>query len=397
MDFPLIAAPDIPIKEEGYRPIPIPKILHHSRKQWMNRGETFYRENFGGEGLLNIVDLPMPMPEASPLRLASSIRVSRIIMGMSAYFSGKRSKNAFGTGAKGTLTIVDNDELPEHDFFRPGRTFNIRLRHSNQSYEDDAASQARGLAIKFADTDFESPLDLVLGTGGIQPFWNMSNYYEYMVAHMKSSYKEGHFDGRKSYLKKNPTAYVAMIEAMRLAPESYAMMTYYGVNVFPWMGKDEIRRYVKFRVVPQGLEQESGLLPEEYQKKPWDQMRHPNNNGPEKYLAKEFRKRVKREPVKYSLQIQIRMFNEGSDTDEFFNSVRYWPDNEYRWQKLADIEIDQPLEDEETEKTRFWLGNTPETLGIIEAKSKHDYNSIIWGRANIYNYSYRMRKIKSKY
>jgi hypothetical protein len=91
------------------------------------------------------------------------------------------------------------------------------------------------------------------------------------------------------------------------------------------------------------------------------------------------------------------MFNDGSDTDEFFNCARYWPENEFKWQDMAEIELHEPMSPEETEKTHFWLGNQSESLGIIKAKSKFDYNSIVWGRANIYNYSYRMRKIKSKY
>lgn len=103
-----------------------------------------------------------------------------------------RGTNLRGVGATGTLTVLNNPLLPEHDFFAAGRVFPVRLRHSNLHSADDAGSDVRSVSLKFADSDFDSPLDLMMHTGEKAAFWSIYSF-DKMITALK--------EGRKAFEK----------------------------------------------------------------------------------------------------------------------------------------------------------------------------------------------------
>ena len=400
MKFPVVAPPKIVLKEQGYRPVEMPKIAHESRNGFTNKAIEIYNDRFGKGAFNTTTDLPMPMPDPSFMErftMNNSIRTVRVLLGLGAYFGGQRGTHPFGVGGKGKLKILNNPAIPENEFFKPGKEFDIRVRYSNAAVKDDATAQVRGMAIKFADTNFESPLDLFFNTGPIHPFWSMSSLWTFMKARMKADDQKGSWESQRPWLENSPAAYMAAIECMRNAPACYSELVMHSMMPFPIKGKDGITRYIKYRVVPKGLTKESGMLTYERQQAPWRQSRDEDNTQPERYLGEEYHRRIGASAIEYDLQIQLREFDVEKDTSEFFNSVRYWNECDYPWLSLAEFEVNNILPENEMQPMRMFIGNTPPSHGIIESYSKHDYNSVNWGRALAYNHSWRQRKRKNKY
>ena len=61
---------------------------------------------------------------------------------------------------------------------------------------DDAGADGRSFSIKFADSDGESPMDILMNTGEANIFWNTSSFEDFVPV------KEG--ESTKEYVYKNP-------------------------------------------------------------------------------------------------------------------------------------------------------------------------------------------------
>ena len=85
-------------------------------------------------------------------------------------------------GAIGRITVLKNPRLPKHEFFKEGHVFPARLCHSNLHATDDAALDVRSVSLKFADSDFKSPLDLMMQTGEEAAFWNIFSFDKMLTA-----------------------------------------------------------------------------------------------------------------------------------------------------------------------------------------------------------------------
>ena len=59
------------------------------------------------------------------------------------------------------------------------------------------------------------------------------------------------------------------IAAFRRAPNSFTDQRYYSWMAFEYKAKDGVPRYAKFRLVPADDREETGLMTEEEQRKPW--------------------------------------------------------------------------------------------------------------------------------
>ena len=101
---------------------------------------------------------------------------------LKALVTRQRGTHPRGVGATGTVTVRDNPLLPEHEFFTAGRAFPLRLRHANLVRPDDAQLDVRAVSLKFADSDFESPFDLMMHTGEEAAFWNIFSFDKMLTA-----------------------------------------------------------------------------------------------------------------------------------------------------------------------------------------------------------------------
>ncbi len=131
-----------------------------------------------------------------------------------------RSCSSAAVGAYGHAVVEKNELIPDNNFFVPGRTFEVRVVHSNFPSEcnsarglivlqlrgssfdafgfvfiyfstppcsnadaqDDVEIGIRTLAIKFADHHAESPLDLVCYTGYLSPFFTPASVQDYLAS-----------------------------------------------------------------------------------------------------------------------------------------------------------------------------------------------------------------------
>jgi catalase len=378
--------------EKKYRMIPVPQINHQSRKGWKNDAIAAYQDAFDQSIEEAPQDLAIPFPKntfGERLKLGSKTTLVKTMFSLLSFFTKERGTHQNGgIGATGKIVFLDNEATSKLPFCDAGRELSITLRHSNASFEDDADSQVRAMAFRIEGGN-EGDQDFILGTGAIVPFWSLTSLLNF--AKYRGKVKDDNWEPQKTWLKDSPTAFISAIEAIRLAPESYTKMSYYSAIPYGINGTDE---FVKFRVMPMDMDRESGLLTPEHQRKIWNQGRLDGNDKPQQYLADEFKVRLSKAPVKYTVEAQFRTLDLTQDSAEFFNLARYWEEDQYPWQPIGEIIADQVMVDRNTEKLAFWLGNMPEGLDFMEVYSADDYNSISTTRVKLYPTVQRLRKKK---
>ena len=363
-------------------------------------GVALYREVFGEEAwakyATNSYPRPMPAPsEEARLALSAMVQGARVAFGLKATESGRRATHTTGVAGRGRVTVVSNPDFPEHPFFQAGRRFACRLRHANASYNDDAAAVVRGCSLKFADSDFESPLDLIMNSGPIGAFWNIESFMDFVQARVGTKPTEDDWESQRQWTMRRPMGFIGSIESIRIAPSSFAAMGYYSKIAFAFRAKDGVERYAKFRLIPQGMTQESGLPSLARQRTIWAQARDPGETRPNDYLRREYAERLGAGSVEYTLQLQLREASP-DDTQELFNMCHLWESARYPWLDLAQVVVDELLPEPLEAQTKMWLAHQPEGLGLLGAESIYDYRSMGYTRALVYPASQVAREIYAK-
>lgn len=299
--------------------------------------------------------------------------------------TGKRLSHTTGVVGRGTIRMVDNPTFPAHDFFRPGRTFSCRIRHSSATYNDEAMLQVRGVALKFADSDYESPLDLEMNTGEMPAFWTLHMFWRWTAIRVKIIRSTGPSDWTPllRYFEEHPTALKAAREGVRRNPSSFARLFFYTEFPIHFRARDGRQRYAKLRLIPSDRGPESGLPDQSELKEIWkNEARLPGDTQPPNFLSQEWAERVAREGVSYLLQLQLHEWQPG-DTEEVFNSSRPWSQEASPWHDLATVDIREVIPAEKASRLRYSIGHQPPSLGLIAATSVHDYNSMNYARARM--------------
>ena len=319
--------------------------------------------------------------------------------GFAAFKKNGRATHKFGVGASGTIKVLANPNIPEHDFFSVGREFKCKLRHGTVSFEDEAAKDIRSASIKFSDQEEEAPLDLIMNTGD-QGFFNAVEFWQFTMASIQGM-KEGEVvssEGLKALFTKDPLQSQLFEEGLRRAPSSFSQLYYHTQLINYFKAKDGKIRYVKYRLTPEDKSTESGIPIGEDAERPYDQIRFANETKPNDYLRNEFKERLSKKNIIYYLQIQLREDDRKSTLDKssLFRQEVEWEEKKYPWLDLAKVTLDKVLSFEETEKLRFNVGRQPSSLGIIPADSPEDPRSINHIRASVYSASQLMRSIRFK-
>ena len=378
---------------DKYEPIPIPQVNHPSRGNWVNDAEQAYEEIYRTPLSDAPKDLAIPFPgdiAGQRLKLSLKTVLIKTMFSLVSFFTKDRGTHANGgVGAKGKVKFT-NPELAKDFGYEAEAEYPLTIRHSNASFEDDACSQLRAMAFSIHSKNGDQA-DFMLSTGSIIPFWSVNSLLTF--AGSRNKVKDDNWDSQKEWLKQSPTAFIAAIESTRLAPVSYTQMSYYTGIVYGIKGTS---RFIKLRAIPKEMEIESGLLSSEQQKRAWIQNRLDDNEKPQQYLAEEYRERIGKGTINYSLECQVREFKAGQDTDEFFNLARYWDDTAYPWHPLGEFTIENALDESETDALEFWLGNLPEGLEFVKSVSPDDYNSIAESRIKVYPLAQKLRRKKRK-
>ena len=106
----------------------------------------------------------------------------KFIMCAAAWLTGKRPTHPDGIGAQGIATIVADPQFPNCEFFTPGRCYPVCLRHSTLKSIDDAGLNFLSASIRFADSNEESSLDILMSTGRSAIFWDVQGIYDALEA-----------------------------------------------------------------------------------------------------------------------------------------------------------------------------------------------------------------------
>ena len=288
----------------------------------------------------------------------------------------KRMSHDNGIGALGKITIVKNPTFPPHDFFRPGRVFDARIRHASATFLDDAMNCIRSMSIKFSRHHIKSEFDIEMNTGEISLFWSAYSFFKFAQLRQEKYGVE-----YIKYYRKYPEGLTGAQVALRRNPDSFHDLRYYAKTPFRFEGSDNIKRYAKYRVRPFEDIPETGIMENPSDVDTGNQRILPHETRGRNYLKEEYEERVRTKGAKYMMQIQTRMAQDDEDP-EIFNNMVPWDEKAFPWHDLAIIEIDETLDWIESTRSCFSLNNMPKTLGIIPAKSIYDYNSLNYMRAH---------------
>jgi len=302
-------------------------------------------------------------------------RMFSIIIAIFLSFSQRqRMSHNNGIAGEGYLKIVDNPAFPEHDFFKKGAVFPVRIRHASATFLDDAMNCIRSISIKFSHNQFKSPFDLEMNTGETSLFWNAVSFLKFGKLR-----KEKWGVEYVEYNRRYPEGLEGAKKAVRRHVSSFHNLHYYNKTPLLFIGTDKIKHYAKYRIIPFDKEPESGI---EHHLSDWDvsnQRVLPHETRGRNYLKYEYESKVQKEGAKYWLQIQIRRASDDDDP-EIFNNMKPWDEQIFPWTDLAHFNIERILDWKESTMMAFSLNNMPKNLGVIPAKSIYDYNSLNYMR-----------------
>ncbi len=281
-----------------------------------------------------------------------------------------------GIAADGFLQIVDNPDIPAHQFFTPGRCFPLRIRHATATFYDDGMNGIRSMSIKFAREYFKSPFDIEMNTGATSLFWSAASFLQF------ARLRKGKYGIEyREYYRRYPEGLTAAQISLRRNPDSYHNLHYYCKTPFQYLADDRTRYYAKYRVKPFDDEEETGKNVDPSAGDTCNQRILPHETRGRNYLKDEYRNRVIKKGAKYRMQIQLLTASQSEDP-EIFNNMVVWDEEDCPWMDLAVLEVDTVLNWADSNMSSFSLNNMPDTLGIIPAKSIYDYNSLNYMRAH---------------
>ncbi len=290
----------------------------------------------------------------------------------------RRMSHNNGLGGRGKVKIVDNPTWPKCSFLEPGREFVCRIRHATVPYVDDAMLAVRSLSIKYADTQFESPFDLQMNTGITSFFWNVRTFLQFAFGRDEK-------DGTEYVKYYRKVSMTGPRNSFRRNPSSFAQLNYYGQTPFEFVALDGVKRYVKFRAIPEDRGPDTGLVNLDLLQTPEqcaDQRIIPGETRNKDYLKEEYRKRVLENGVVFHLQLQLHEASP-EDTPELFSVMTEWDEATHPWQDYATLTIDETLDYRESIMTAFEVSNLPESIKLIPATSIDDFNSLNYLRKKI--------------
>jgi len=288
----------------------------------------------------------------------------------------ERMSHNNGIGAKGKFTFDLDPRIPRHPFFEQGKVMPCQVRQGMATFYDDAMSTIRSLSLKLSNHYYESPWDMNLNTGSISLFWNAASFLK-LASMRRQKWGIEYSDLYKKY----PVAREGAISTLRRNPTSFSNLTYYAKTPFNFKGDDGVQRYAKYRAIPYDPDTvESGMIPERDKFEPENQRINPGETRIRNYLKNELTERLRKGPVKYWYQLQIRDAEEDQD-ESIFNCCIDWDENEFPWMNVGVIELNEIMDWDSSNKIGFGVSNMPKGLGIIPAKSIYDPNSLNYMRA----------------
>ncbi|KAK7402222.1 hypothetical protein VNO78_14311 [Psophocarpus tetragonolobus] len=298
-----------------------------------------------------------------------------------------------GVSGKGHLKIYDKLEgIPLHKIFHPGKSYPVMVRHSNSlTADDDARIDARGAALRILsdapDSNHVPLIDLTLKTGKAFYARTLADFASWLVCGLAA---------REELVKGTPHVREAVWSSLRRA-HSYAELHYY-TNICRLMRfTDGQEMYVKFKLRPidtnisedTGKVEPTSILPPETGAIPRDE----KDTRPLLFLAEDFQRRVNSPGgVRYVFQMQLCAVPKDEATrDIALDCTKPWDEKEFPYIDVGEIDINENLSKEETDKLEFNPYLKSHELDVIPATSNTQSASIDHGRSLIYEICQHVR------
>jgi catalase len=221
---------------------------------------------------------------------------------------GYRALHAKGTLCKGSFTAAPEAARLTRAAHFQGPPVDVTVRFSNGSGDPswpDYTPAARGMATRFYLPD-GSRTDLVALTAPRFPGRTPDDFVKLLRADKPGPARLLRLP---AFLATHPRALgAALASAAALKPPpSYASCHYYAIHAFKWIDSGGGERYVRYRWLPEASD--ASISKKEAKKR-----------GPD-YLRREIRERLTREPVRFTLKLQLAM-----PEDRVDDPSAVWPD-----------------------------------------------------------------------
>jgi len=295
-----------------------------------------------------------------------------------------RATHKTGVGGQGILQIHPDLDLPSHDLWEPGKSFQVQLRHANLNNEDDLSADYRGAALRLLDDTGRQRLDLLMNTGEATVWCHVAMLCERMWLTLRKRLPE--------FYARYPKALERYWAGLRRAPEGYETLAYYSKLTGKYVARDGKLWGCRYRLLPEGWtgtdtgqpterDRRGGVLATE---------RWPEETRPPDTLRRAYEAQLRAGALTYRLQIAVREATRDYQ-HAMFDPCQPWDAKTYPWVDLATLTLDEPIPAALLEALAFNIANTPESLGVFPAKSVRDYTSIGWLRATLYAAAARQR------
>ena len=261
-------------------------------------------------------------------------------------YPGFRPAHAKGIMVKGTFTPTpEAASLSKAPHF--AKPLPVVVRFSNSTGlplvpDNDPNANPRGMAVRF----YMEPrvhTDIVSHSTDGFPTHTGAEFLEFLKALASSDPKNLAGSPLEAFLGAHPET-LAFVQAPKPAPSSYARETYFGVTAMKFTNAEGVSRFGRYRILP--VEGNDPLSDEAAAAKPAN------------YLVDEIVERVGKEPVKFTLAVQLA--EEGDVVD---NATIHWPDSRTVL-TLGTIELTAPVEDSLAEQQHIIFDPIPRVDGI---------------------------------
>lgn len=317
--------------------------------------------------------------------------------GQLAQAKGRRATHSFGTVAQGTLTVLDNLELPPHRVFSAGKRYPVLLRHANiKGFRDDAILDGRGATLRLlkapacaplSNADLNDPLlDVLMSTGRCFILNNAASFGLWVA---------GSMEARAGLLRTFPKIKPIFEEIIR-DPSSYTQLHYYSETTYLFTAINKKQYFLRYRLLNSDRSADTGFIPASEVRLPLDYLpRRAADTRPETYLQDDFKQRVQGGGVKYLLQLQLQPVTGDPARDEAAKDCTLvWDETQYPYRDVAELHLDSIVPAEVAEPLEFNPYNAPGELALILAQRITETASINHLRSIVYQISADMRKFR---
>ncbi len=321
-------------------------------------------------------DFRQLLADLSPLVAGSRMQKARVF-----------HRNA--TAVRGSLRVLDHADLPTHEFFRPGRRFDVLARYSNGIESDDIAPAIRGITLRLLDPAGDGTsglLDLSLITG--------DRFFARTADHFRR-YSSG--DAARAALVRDVPDLPDTVWSMYRNATSFAEYHYYSQVPGGFVGADGRQWLVRYRLLPVGGAAEAAQFePGELwlpPAPPGELSRDASDRRSRSFLHDEVRSRVLTSAVEGMLQLQLHpVTDSAAENEAALDCTRAWPEELYPWRDLATLHIDTLVNHAVVERLGFSPSVAPAELGMPLATSPHENASPSHLRALMYQLTSAARR-----